>query len=109
MVLQEIGHLRIYVRLMEHWDPFAGAVLRVQHEDVLEDLNGQCTELPGLSGPTFDRPVSIFTKQKRQFALPVPRQVRQPIPKRASIYGPLYPFAAAQKMRWEAKLLEPQQ
>ncbi|WP_282073451.1 sulfotransferase family protein, partial [Janibacter hoylei] len=38
--LDEMGrYYSDYVRLMDHWDTvLSGAVLRVQHEDVLDDL-----------------------------------------------------------------------
>ena len=40
--LEEIGnYYRQYVDLMNHWDEFCRFVLRVQHEDVIADLEGR--------------------------------------------------------------------
>ncbi|MGJ3241941.1 MAG: tetratricopeptide repeat-containing sulfotransferase family protein [Opitutales bacterium] len=69
-----------YVRLMDHWDRvLPGFVLRVQHEDVIEDLEGQVRRMLDFCGLPFDAACVDFHKTKRTVRTPSSEQVRQPI------------------------------
>jgi tetratricopeptide (TPR) repeat protein len=79
--LREIGaYYREYVRLMDHWDAvLPGFVLRVQHEDVVDDLEGQVRRLLDFCGLPFEAACLEFHRQKRSVRTPSSEQVRQPI------------------------------
>lgn len=81
--LDEIGrYYRDYVRLMEHWDTvLPGAVLRVQHEDVLDDLEGQVHRMLDYLGLPFEQACLDFHQTKRAVRTASSEQVRQPITK----------------------------
>jgi len=81
--LQEIGqYYRDYVRLMEHWDSvLPGAVLRVQHEDVLDDLDGQVHRMLDYLGLPFEQACIDFHQTERAVRTASSEQVRQPITK----------------------------
>ena len=83
--LTEIGnYYRQYVRLMDHWDQvLPGAVLRVQHEDVVDDLEGQVRRMLDFCGLEFEPSCIEFYKTKRNVRTPSSEQVRQPIFKTA--------------------------
>jgi len=69
-----------YVALMEHWDEvLPGAVLRVQHEDVLDDLDGQVRRMLDYLGLPFEQSCLDFHKSKRAVRTASSEQVRQPI------------------------------
>ncbi len=79
--LTEIGrYYADYVDLMEHWDDvLPGKVLRVQHEDVLDDLEGQtCRMLDYLELP-FEQSCLEFYNTDRAVRTASSEQVRQPI------------------------------
>lgn len=79
--LEDIGrYYRTYVELMEHWDAvLPGRVLRVQHEDVLEDLEGQVRRLLEYCSLPFEQSCVDFHTNRRSVRTPSAQQVRQPI------------------------------
>ncbi len=79
--LQEIGnYYRQYVKLMDHWDDvLPGFVLRVQHEDVVEDLEGQVRRMLDFCGLAFERACVDYHQTERSIRTPSAEQVRQPI------------------------------
>ncbi|WP_422345857.1 tetratricopeptide repeat-containing sulfotransferase family protein [Parasphingorhabdus sp.] len=81
--LNEIGrYYRDYVGLMDHWDKvLPGAVLRVQHEDVLDDLEGQVRRMLDYLGLPFEQACIDFHQTKRAVRTASSEQVRQPITK----------------------------
>lgn len=77
-------YYRTYVDLMAHWDAvLPGRVLRVQHEDVLEDLEGQVRRLLDYCGLPFEQACVEFHKTKRSVRTPSAEQVRRPITRAA--------------------------
>lgn len=79
--LEQIGtYYRQYVRLMAHWDEvLPDFVLRVQHEDVVDDLEGQVHRLLDFCGLPFESACLDFHKTDRTVRTPSAEQVRQPI------------------------------
>ncbi len=80
--LEEIGHYyRGYVNLMDHWDAVLpnDRVLRVQHEDVLGDLEGQVRRILDYCGLPFESACIDFHKTDRAVRTASSEQVRQPI------------------------------
>ena len=79
--LKDIGtYYKEYVRLMDHWDEvLPGAVLRVQHEDVVADLENQVKRMLDYLGLPFEPECVEFYKTKRHVRTPSSEQVRQPI------------------------------
>jgi predicted Zn-dependent protease len=73
-------YYRTYLELMRHWDAvLPGRVLRVRHEDVVEDLEGQVRRMLDYCGLEFERPCVDFHKTERSVRTPSSEQVRQPI------------------------------
>ncbi len=69
-----------YVGLMNHWDQMIpGRILRVQHEDVLVDLEGQVARILDHCGLPFEQACVDFHKTERAVRTPSSEQVRQPI------------------------------
>ena len=69
-----------YVRLMNHWDDvIPGYVLRVQHEDVVADLETQVRRMLDFCGLPFEKACLEFHKTERNVRTPSSEQVRQPI------------------------------
>ena len=69
-----------YVRLMDHWDEvMPGFVLRVMHEDVVDDLETQVRRLLEFCGLPFEGACLEFHKTDRSIKTPSSEQVRQPI------------------------------
>ena len=79
--LKEIGtYYREYVRLMDHWDQvLSGFVLRVEHEDVVENLEQQVRRILDFCGLEFEQSCVEFHKTERSIRTPSAEQVRQPI------------------------------
>ena len=80
--LEEIGrYYADYVDLMEHWDTVLpeGRVLRVQHEDVLDDLEGQTRRMLDYLGLPFEEACLEFHKTARAVRTASSEQVRRPI------------------------------
>jgi len=73
-------YYRTYVELMDHWDAvLPGRVLRVQHEDVIDDLEGSVRRILDYCGLPFEDACVEFHKTKRSVRTPSSEQVRQPI------------------------------
>lgn len=73
-------YYRTYVELMDHWDAvLPGRVLRVQHEDVVGDLEGSVRRILDYCGLPFEEACVEFHKTKRSVRTPSSEQVRQPI------------------------------
>ena len=79
--LTEIGnYYRQYVKLMDHWDRvLPGFVLRVQHEDVVNDLPTQVRRLLDFCGLPFEQSCVDYHLTERSIRTPSAQQVRQPI------------------------------
>ena len=79
--LREIGnYYRQYVRLMDHWDRvLPGFVLRVEHEDVVEDLEGQVRRMLAFCRLPFEQSCVDYHRTERSIRTPSSEQVRQPI------------------------------
>ena len=79
--LEDLGrYYRGYVDLMDHWDSvLPGFVLRVNHEDVVDDLEGQVRRVLAFCGLPFESSCVQFHKTKRNVRTPSSEQVRQPI------------------------------
>lgn len=79
--LHEVGrYYADYVDLMDHWDAvLPGKVLRVQHEDVLDDLEGQTRRMLEFIGVPFEQACLDFHKTERAVRTASSEQVRQPI------------------------------
>jgi len=83
--IEEVGrYYKSYLNLMDHWDKvLPGYVLRVQHEDVIEDLEKQVRRMLDFCGLEFEESCLEFHKTKRNIKTPSSEQVRQPIFKTA--------------------------
>ena len=79
--LTEIGnYYRQYVKLMDHWNQvLPGFVLRVQHEDVVDDLEGQVHRMLEFCGLPFEQACIDYHQTERSIRTPSSEQVRQPI------------------------------
>jgi tetratricopeptide (TPR) repeat protein len=91
--LTEVGrYYADYVRLMDHWDAvLPGKVLRVRHEDVLDDLEGQTRRMLDFLGLPFESACLDFHKTARAVRTASSEQVRQPINRKGQ--GAWKPFA----------------
>jgi hypothetical protein len=73
-------YYRTYLELMRHWDQaLPGRVLRVQHEDVIADLEGSVRRLLDYCELPFEPACVEFHKSRRSVRTPSSEQVRQPI------------------------------
>jgi len=79
--LEEVGHYyRDYVALMDHWDRvLPGKILRVQYEDVVNDLETQVRRLLDFCGLDFEEGCINFHQTERAVRTASSEQVRQPI------------------------------
>jgi tetratricopeptide (TPR) repeat protein len=79
--LEDIGrYYRSYVELMRHWDEvLPGKVLRVQHEDVVENLERNVRRLLEFCGLEFEPACLEFYKTERSVRTASSEQVRRPI------------------------------
>jgi tetratricopeptide (TPR) repeat protein len=79
--LAQIGnYYREYVKLIDHWDNvLPGFVLRVQHEDVVEDLQTEVRRMLEFCNLPFEQACVDFHKTARSVRTPSSEQVRQPI------------------------------
>jgi hypothetical protein len=80
--LDDIGHYyRGYVDLMEHWGSVlpAGRILRVQHEDVLSNLEQEVRRILDYCELPFEAACVEFHKTDRAVRTASSEQVRQPI------------------------------
>jgi tetratricopeptide (TPR) repeat protein len=73
-------YYRSYVELMQHWDDaLPGKVLRIQHEDVVDDLEGNVRRILDFCGLDFEPACVQFYKTARSVNTASAEQVRQPI------------------------------
>lgn len=73
-------YYRTYVELMDHWDAvLPGRILRVRHEDVIDDLEGSVRRILDYCGLPFEPACVEFHKTRRSVRTPSSEQVRQPI------------------------------
>ena len=79
--LEDIGrYYRTYLDLMRHWDEvLPGRVLRVQHEDVVDNLEGEVRRILDYCGLPFEAACVNFHQTARSVRTPSSEQVRQPI------------------------------
>jgi tetratricopeptide (TPR) repeat protein len=79
--LEDIGrYYRSYVELMQYWDAvLPGKVLRVQHEDVVADLERSVRRILDFCGLEFERSCIEFYRTERAVRTASSEQVRQPI------------------------------
>ncbi len=79
--LHEVGrYYADYVALMEHWDTvLPGKVLRVSHEDVLDDVEAQTRRILEFLGMPFEDACLDFHKTERAVRTASSEQVRRPI------------------------------
>ncbi len=79
--LEDIArYYRMYVDLMRHWDEvLPGRVLRVQHEEVVADLEGNVRRILEFCGLDFEPACLAFYKTERSVRTASSEQVRQPI------------------------------
>jgi tetratricopeptide (TPR) repeat protein len=73
-------YYRTYLDLMQHWDTaLPERVLRVWHEDVVEDLEGNVRRILDFCGLEFEPACVEFHKTERSVRTASSEQVRQPI------------------------------
>jgi tetratricopeptide (TPR) repeat protein len=80
--LTEIGrYYSDYVDLMDHWDEVLpqGRILRVRHEDVLADLEGQVRRMLDYLELPFEQACLEFHKTERAVRTASSEQVRRPL------------------------------
>ena len=79
--LEDIGrYYRSYVELMQHWDAvLPGKILRVQHEEVVADLEGNVRRILDFCALPFESGCVEFYKTERSVRTASSEQVRQPI------------------------------
>jgi tetratricopeptide (TPR) repeat protein len=79
--LEDIArYYRTYVEIMHHWDTvLPGKVLRIQHEDVVEDLEGNVRKLLEFCNLQFEPACLEFWKNERSVRTASSEQVRRPI------------------------------
>jgi tetratricopeptide (TPR) repeat protein len=73
-------YYRTYLELMRHWDRvLPGRVLRVHHEEVVDDLEGSVRRLLKFCGLEFESQCVAFHETKRSVRTASSEQVRQAI------------------------------
>ncbi len=73
-------YYRTYLELMRHWNAvLPGRILRIQHEDVVEDLEGNVRRILDFCGLPFEPACMEFYKTERSVRTASSEQVRQPI------------------------------
>jgi tetratricopeptide (TPR) repeat protein len=73
-------YYRTYLELMRHWDRvLPGRILRVQHEDLVDDLSGNVHKILEHCGLEFEPACLEFHKNRRSVRTASSEQVRQPI------------------------------
>ncbi len=79
--LEDIGrYYRAYIEVMDHWDRvLPGRVLRIQHEDVVDDLEGSVRRMLDYLGLEFEAGCLDFHKTQRSVRTASSEQVRRPI------------------------------
>lgn len=79
--LDDVGHYyREYVRLMDHWNTvLPGRVIRLQHEDLLDDPEREVRRLLDAVGLPFEDACLRFHENARAVRTPSAEQVRRPL------------------------------
>jgi hypothetical protein len=79
--IEDIGrYYRTYLELMEHWDTaLPGRVLRVHHEDVVDDLERSVRLILDFCELQFEPACVEFHRTERSIVTASSEQVRQPI------------------------------
>ena len=79
--LEDIGNYYVdYIKLMDHWDKvLPGFVLRVNHEDVVDNLEQEVRGILNFCGLPFEESCLRFYETERNVKTPSSEQVRQPI------------------------------
>jgi hypothetical protein len=73
-------YYRTYLELMRHWDAvLPGRVLRVQHEDLVDDLEGNVRRLLDYCELAFEPACLEFHRTERSVRTASSEQVRQPL------------------------------
>jgi hypothetical protein len=73
-------YYRTYVELMDHWDTvLPKRILRVQHEDVVDNLEGNVRRILDYCELPFEAACVEFYKTQRSVRTASSEQVRQPI------------------------------
>ena len=73
-------YYRTYLDLMRHWDSvLPGRVLRIWHEDVVDDLEGNVRRILDFCGLEFEPSCVEFYKNERSVRTASSEQVRRPI------------------------------
>jgi tetratricopeptide (TPR) repeat protein len=73
-------YYRTYLELMRHWNAvLPGRVLRVQHEDLVDDLEGNVRRVLDYCGLEFEPGCVEFYKTERSVRTASSEQVRQPL------------------------------
>jgi tetratricopeptide (TPR) repeat protein len=109
--LAEAGsYYRSYVKLMDHWDKvLPNKILRVNNEDVIEDLEGQVKRMLDFLELPFEEECVLFHETDRSVRTASSEQVRQPINKKGM--GRWKPYAKNLKPLLESigeELLNPE-
>jgi len=79
--LEDLGcYYRDYLELMDHWERvLPGKILRVQYEEVVEDLPGAVHRMLDFCGLQFEPQCIEFHKTERSVRTASSEQVRRPI------------------------------
>jgi len=79
--IEDIGrYYRTYLELMRHWERvLPGRILRILHEDVVDDLEGNVRRLLDFCGLEFEPQCVTFHETKRSVRTASSEQVRQAI------------------------------
>ena len=109
--LAEAGsYYRSYVKLMDHWDKvLPNKILRVNNEDVIEDLEGEVRRMLNFLELPFEEECISFHETDRSVRTASSEQVRQPINKKGM--GRWKPYAKNLKPLLESigeELLHPE-
>ena len=81
--LKEAGsYYNSYIKLMNHWDKvLPGKILRVNNEDMVEDLEGQVERILEFLEIPFEDQCISFYETERSIRTPSSEQVRKPVNK----------------------------
>ncbi|MGA2398580.1 MAG: sulfotransferase [Steroidobacteraceae bacterium] len=73
-------YYRTYLELMDHWDRVLdGRILRVYHEDVVDDLEGNVRRMLDFCGLDFEPQCVAFHETRRSVRTASSEQVRRPL------------------------------
>jgi hypothetical protein len=73
-------YYRTYLALMNHWNTvLSGRILKIDHEDIVEDLDANVRRLLDFCGLEFESACLDFHKTERSVRTASSEQVRQPI------------------------------